>query len=127
VPTIPGKVVFLDQQYIQHQGLAKEIENTFKGLFNNALMVVNLTKSEPKANKRFYGVDAYFNDTRASNDKGIVAKTVVDHLNTIHQSLLTIRSGEEVPAVFTDDPTVNRHQVHLAVESLALDFFHRKL
>jgi predicted dienelactone hydrolase len=34
---------------------------------------------------------------------------------------------KEVPTVFTDDPTVNRHQVHLTVDSLALDFFHRKL
>jgi hypothetical protein len=32
-----------------------------------------------------------------------------------------------VPVVFTDDPTVNRHQVHLTVDSLVLDFFRRKL
>jgi predicted dienelactone hydrolase len=34
---------------------------------------------------------------------------------------------KEVPAVFMDDPSVNRHQVHLTVDSLALDFFRRKL
>jgi predicted dienelactone hydrolase len=32
-----------------------------------------------------------------------------------------------VPNVFTDDPSVNRHEVHLTVDSLAVDFFDRKL
>ena len=32
-----------------------------------------------------------------------------------------------VPAVFTDDPSVDRHNVHLTVDSLAVDFFRRSL
>jgi hypothetical protein len=31
------------------------------------------------------------------------------------------------PSIFTDDSSVDRHRVHLTVDSLALDFFKRKL
>jgi predicted ATPase len=92
----------INRQYIQHLGLAKEIEDTFQGLFNNALMVVNQTKTAPKANRRFYGVDAYFNENKASNDKGIAAKTVVEHLNSINQTLLNVRTGDNATALLKE-------------------------
>ena len=37
------------------------------------------------------------------------------------------RLKKAVPSVFTDDPSVNRHHVHCTVDSLAVDFFGRKL
>jgi hypothetical protein len=34
---------------------------------------------------------------------------------------------KEAPMLFTDDPSVNRHAVHLKVDSLAVAFFRKAL
>jgi len=86
----------INKEYIQGLTLAKEIENLFKDILNNALLVVTTTKHRPQANKRFYEIDAYFNDNRAVNDKGVYFKTIIDHLNNINQTLLGIRGGDNI-------------------------------
>lgn len=86
----------INKEYIQGLGLAKEIENLFKDSLNNALIVVTTTRQRPESDKRFYEVDAYFNDNRTVNDKGVYFKTIIDHLNNINQTLLGIRGGDNI-------------------------------
>ena len=86
----------INKMFIVGKNLVSEIENQFKDLLNAELMVVVSTRHPPQAGKRFYEIDTYFNGTRASNDKGVNIKTIVDSLNNINQTLMGIRGGDNI-------------------------------
>jgi predicted ATPase len=81
----------INKEYIQGLQLASEIENQFKDSIKEELMAVTLTKHSPQKDKRFYEIDAYFNNYRANNDKVVYFKTIIDHLNNINKSILGVR------------------------------------
>lgn len=65
-------------------------------------MVVTQTNHPPQANKRFYDINSYFSNSRASNDRAINLKNIVDHLNTINKTLISLRINEHILALQMD-------------------------